>query len=178
MIGSNEVAFDPSQPKEFLGTPYPTTSAGITSSISVAHLRLWAQLDYQGGHHKFDNAARLRCNRWPVCAPLSVMSSALTDKEQAALAYLYPSYRHGFIEDASFLKWRELAVEWQLPTPWVHWFHASSMMLSAAVRNVATWTGYKGLDPEATASQDNFRQVDFYTQPQVRYFVARLTAGF
>jgi hypothetical protein len=51
------------------------------------------------------------------------------------------------------------------------------MLLSLAVRNVATWTHYPGLDPEAARAQDNFNQVDYYTQPQVRYFVARLTMG-
>jgi len=148
------------------------------SSLGLTHgVRLWTQFDYQGGHHKYDFTEQLRC-QGGVCRPLSERDATMEDKEKAALAYLYPEYRYAFIEDASFLKWRELGLEWTFPARWSRWAHASSMVFSLAVRNVATWTGYPGLDPEASRAQDNFVQADFYTQPQVRHFVARLTAGF
>ena len=139
-------------------------------------LRLWTQFDYQGGQRKYDFTERLRC-QIGRCRPLSVPDAPVSAKANASLAYLYEGYRYGYIEDASFLKWRELALEWAMPTAWAQWVHARSMLMSVAVRNLATWTPYPGLDPEGSRSQDNFVQVDYYTQPQVRYFVARLTMG-
>jgi hypothetical protein len=179
MLGSDEVFFDPQRPKRYLGSPLPTRSVALMSSLDLRHrVRLWTQLDYEGGQRKFDYTEMLRCQSVVArCRPLSVASASLSEKANAALAYLNPDYRYGYIEDAAFLKWRELGLEWTVPEQWAQWAHARSMLLSLAVRNVATWTHYPGLDPEAARAQDNFNQVDYYTQPQVRYFVARLTMG-
>jgi TonB-dependent SusC/RagA subfamily outer membrane receptor len=180
-IGSKEVFFDPNAPRQYVGTPFPSRSLTLMSSFGLARgVRLWTQFDYEGGHHKYDFTERLRCQAAPVaiCRPLTEINAPMEDKERAALAYLYPEYRYAFIEDAGFLKWRELGLEWTLPARWSRWAHARSMLFSFAVRNVATWTAYPGLDPEASRAQDNFTQADFYTQPQVRHFVARLTVDF
>jgi hypothetical protein len=113
-----------------------------------------------------------------VCRPLNVLGAAPADKANAALAYLYQDYVYGYIQDAGFLKWRELGTEWAMPAKWARWAHARSMLLSLAVRNVATWTRYPGLDPEASRAQSNFIQMDYYTQPEVRYLVVRLKVDF
>jgi TonB-dependent SusC/RagA subfamily outer membrane receptor len=177
MIGRNEVFFDPRKPRRYVGSPFPSRSVAFMSSLRLRRgVRLWTQFDYEGGHRKYDFTERLRCQDLvAVCRPLSVIHAPFADKANAALAYLEPDYRFGYIEDASFLKWRELGLEWTLPAGWARWAHARGMLLSLAVRNVATWTGYPGLDPEASRSQDNFIQVDYYTQPEVRYVTARLT---
>ena len=179
MIGSNEVFFDPKKPRQYIGSPFPTKSLALMSSLDLRPgIRIWTQFDYEGGHRKYDFSERLRCQALVArCRPLHVIGATTADKANAALAYLYPDYRYGYIEEAGFLKWRELGVDWTVPRDWARWAHARSMLLSIAVRNVATWTGYPGLDPEASRAQDNFVQTDYYTQPQVRYFVARLTMG-
>jgi hypothetical protein len=43
-----------------------------------------------------------------------------------------------------------------------------------------TWTDYPGLDPEAneTGAASNFTQGEFGTQPNVRYWTARLNINF
>src|SRR5262245_56555545 len=178
MIGSKEVFFDSKAPKQYVGTPFPTRSLALMSSFGLSHgVRLWTQFDYEGGHRKYDFTERGRC-QVGLCRPLTIIDAPLEDKEKAALAYLYPEYRYAFIEDASFMKWRELGLEWTMPARWSRWAHAGSMLFSVAVRNLATWTPYPGLDPEASRAQDNFIQVDYFTQPQVRHFVARLTVDF
>jgi len=51
--------------------------------------------------------------------------------------------------------------------------------LTLAGRNLHTWTNYTGLDPEVNAgAQSNFTTTDFLTQPQIRYFTARLSLSF
>jgi len=187
LIGSNEVFLDPNKPRQYAGTPLPTRSMSLTSSLDLPHrVRLWAQLDYDGGQRKFDFTERLRCEAY--CRGLNVVDAPLADKAKAAVASLFPDprYAYDYIEDASFLKWRELGLEWTLPERWARSAHAGSMRLSVAVRNLATWTPYPGLDPEAyrvspsggASNNDNFRQVDYFTEPQVRHVVARLTVDF
>jgi hypothetical protein len=178
IIGSKEVFFDSKAPRQYVGTALPTRSLALMSSFGLTRgMRFWTQFDYEGGHRKYDFTERLRC-QGGTCRPLTERNAPMEDKEKAAVACLYPEYRYAFIEDASFLKWRELGLELTLPARWSKWAHAGSMLFSLAVRNVATLTAYPGLDPEASRAQDNFVQADFYTQPQVRHFVARLTVDF
>ena len=66
-----------------------------------------------------------------------------------------------------------------LPQKWATKARAASATLTLAGRNLHTWTNYTGLDPELNAgAQANFTTTDFLTQPQIRYFTARLSLGF
>ena len=66
-----------------------------------------------------------------------------------------------------------------VPTRYLSTLRASDAMLTFGVRNLKTWTNYTGLDPEVNfAGQANFSSGDFLTQPQVRYYTARLNLTF
>jgi hypothetical protein len=68
-----------------------------------------------------------------------------------------------------------------LPDAWAQRLGgASGLSLTLAGRNLMTWTDYPGLDPEIneTGSASNFTQGEFGTQPQVRYWTARLNINF
>jgi hypothetical protein len=82
---------------------------------------------------------------------------------------------------------------WTLPERLVRAAHLASVSLTGAVRNLALWTRYTGVDPEvtntlsqnvvpnqATASNvvNNDVRFDEGTVPLARYWVLRLTAGF
>ena len=55
---------------------------------------------------------------------------------------------------------------------------ASRLSLTLAGRNLWTITDYSGVDPEVNAfAQDNFATSDFESQPQVRYWTARLNSA-
>ena len=83
------------------------------------------------------------------------------------------------MEDAEFLKLRELSVTFFAPDDWARWFRADRLSLTLTGRNLATWTGYSGVDPEVSWSgQTNFLTEDFLTQPPVRYYTARVILAF
>jgi hypothetical protein len=86
----------------------------------------------------------------------------------------------GFVEDADFVKFRELAVTLNAPSQWAGRMGVASVSLTLAGRNLKTWTDYTGFDPEANenASNTNFSTDEFNTQPQVRYFTARVNVGW
>ena len=66
-----------------------------------------------------------------------------------------------------------------IPPRYLSSLRASDATLSFGVRNLHTWTKYTGLDPEVNyAGQSNFNTADFLTQPQVRYYTARLNLTF
>jgi TonB-linked SusC/RagA family outer membrane protein len=82
-----------------------------------------------------------------------------------------------FIEDGSFAKLRELSLTYNLtgriPAAMGGF---SSIDLRVAGRNLATWTKYKGLDPEANLGGAEFltQGLDYFNNPQVRSFVISL----
>jgi TonB-linked SusC/RagA family outer membrane protein len=86
-----------------------------------------------------------------------------------------------YIEDASFLKLREISVAYQLPDSWVTRVpKLKSARLSFAARNVFTVTGYTGLDPEVSnfGNQAVARNIDVAPFPPSRSFWTSLDVGF
>ncbi len=59
---------------------------------------------------------------------------------------------------------------------------ADRVTITAAGRNLHTWTGYTGVDPEINGAGqtafNGFGVQDFLTQPQVRTFLVRVSLGF
>ncbi|CAM4403481.1 SusC/RagA family TonB-linked outer membrane protein [Myxococcus xanthus] len=86
-----------------------------------------------------------------------------------------------YIEDASFLKLREVTFMYQLPKDWVSMVPAvKSARLSLSGRNLITLTGYSGLDPEVSnfGNQAISRNVDVAPFPPSRSFWTSLDVGF
>ena len=86
-----------------------------------------------------------------------------------------------YIEDASFLKLREVELHYDLPTEWVTQLGPmKTARLSLAARNLFTVTDYTGLDPEVSnfGNQPIARNIDVAPYPPSRSFWFSLTAGF
>jgi hypothetical protein len=83
-----------------------------------------------------------------------------------------------FVEDASFVKLREISVGYTFDQPWVsRLLGFSSMELRVAGRNLHTWTDYSGVDPETSVlgAASPVRGVDYFNNPQSRSYVFSLT---
>lgn len=83
-----------------------------------------------------------------------------------------------FIEDAGFVKLREISVGYTLDAPWVNRLLGfSSVDLRVSGRNLVTWTDYTGIDPETSllGSATSVRGIDYFNDPQTRSFVFSLT---
>jgi hypothetical protein len=77
------------------------------------------------------------------------------------------------IENASFTRLREVALEWRVPNLALSGAHEAR--LSIAGLNLATWTHYRGIDPEVTAGWfDDEIRMDFGKSPIPRTVVVRL----
>jgi hypothetical protein len=83
-----------------------------------------------------------------------------------------------FMEDASFVKLREVAVGVVLDQPWVsRTIGFSSMEVRIAGRNLHTWTDYTGVDPETSVlgSATPVQGVEYFNNPQTRSFIFSIT---
>ena len=111
-----------------------------------------------------------------ICAGARVPGSSLADQAAAITA---PSVETGFYQDAGFVKLREVSLTYFAPAEWAAHLGASSLSFTVTGRNLATWTKYRGPDPEVNdIGQFNFSVADFLTQPPVRRFVARVNVTF
>ena len=88
-----------------------------------------------------------------------------------------------YIEDATFLKLRELSIGWELPrsvTSRIGTGAVNSARLSLAARNLASWQKYSGLDPEVAnlGSAAIRNNLDVAAYPPSRSFFLTLAVGF
>ena len=91
-------------------------------------------------------------------------------------------YTQQYIEDASYLKLREVSLSWELPASVLGRMpgrvHNARLTLSG--RNLVTWTNYSGLDPEVSnfGNQQIARSVDVAPFPPSRSFWLTINLGF
>lgn len=79
-----------------------------------------------------------------------------------------------FVENANFVKWRELSVTYNVPPRFFNRIGAfSNVDLRLSARNLHTWTKYKGLDPETNIGGAEWltQGIDYFGNPQTRSFV-------
>jgi len=163
----------------FLGQPYPDHGVTLSADVTfLRRLRLYALLDGRYGNKQLNFTEEFRClpprNN---CRALNDKTASLAD--QAAAAANLKNTSAGYVEDGGFTKLREVSVTYFAPDAWARKFGATAVNVSVAGRNLATWTSYKGVDPELNeAGQNNFTTADFLTQPPVRYFIGRINVTF
>jgi hypothetical protein len=87
-----------------------------------------------------------------------------------------------YVEDASFVKLREVALGYDLPKAWFGPFggHTRSVRLELSGRNLYTWTKYTGADPEVSnfGNQQISRFIDLAPFPPSRSFFLTVDVGF
>ena len=171
-----EITFDTVD--TFQGSSVPTRGATLSTEVTVLkHFQLYGLLDGRWGN-KLDNATEsFRCG-FAICQAMRVKSSSLADQAAAGATFFFGD-ETGYYQDAGFVKLRELSLTYLAPPEWASHIGASSLSFTVTGRNLATWTKYRGVDPELNdIGQFNFSVADFLTQPPVRYFTGRVNVTF
>jgi hypothetical protein len=171
----------------FLGNSQPTRTMTLSPGLDLfgKRIRITSLFDYKGGHMLFNNTERIRCTR-PNCTGRENPGASLFEQARAVALIDHPAKTQaGYFEDASFTRWRELAVTISVPD----WFasrylRARSTSLTLAGRNLHVWTKYTGVDPEtdrfAAAGGSNITTVpeEFQTLGVPSYYTVRLNVVF
>lgn len=77
-----------------------------------------------------------------------------------------------FMEDAGFVKLRDVSLTYTFTQPFIARTGFSSMDVTLSGRNLKTWTNYRGLDPETNLTgQSTGRGIDYFNNPQTRSWV-------
>ncbi len=83
-----------------------------------------------------------------------------------------------FVEDAGFVKLREIAISYTFNSPWVQRVLGfSAVDVRIAGRNLITWTSYNGIDPESDLFGADVQQqgFDYFGTPETRSFTFSFT---
>jgi hypothetical protein len=76
-----------------------------------------------------------------------------------------------FIEDGSYVKLREIALDYTVPGRYAQLIGMGSVGIRLAGRNLRTWTDYTGIDPETNLTGTSpLRGQDYFNNPQTRQF--------
>jgi hypothetical protein len=183
VVRNDEGGFD-TLSTSFVGPSLPTNTQTVNLDVTLFNnFTISTLFERRAGHKQLNETEFFRCRQqagnafFSQCGALSNPNASL--EEQAAFigAQFLSATPYGYIQDADFVKWREISLRFTVPESVSSRFQplaGASITLSG--RNLATWTDYWGLDPEIneTGGGSNFTQGEFNTQPPLRVYSIRL----
>ncbi len=185
----------------YAGSSLPTREASLGTHVGLwgGAVSVGALVDYRGGF-RLMNATAFN----EVVGPQSDRASndwTAPLWQQARDVGMEAIYGHGlagyapaagFYEDATYMRFRELSLTYEVPHRVARALRVQRIGLTGAVRNLALWTRYTGIDPEVTNSTGFNAQLsptsntyivnhdmreDLAAVPLLRYWVVRLNMG-
>jgi TonB-dependent starch-binding outer membrane protein SusC len=154
-------------PRAVAGNPWPKWSASLFNDFRFG--RQWSAsflLDGQFGHQLWNQTRRIMdiFGAGPLYDQL--LRGEITPAERTRHQAIWTNY----VEDADFVKLRQLAVRFTPTGAWVDQLGFGSLSIEVLGRNLFTWTDYTGYDPEINmfGLSTVERGVDFAVYPNAR----------
>jgi TonB-linked SusC/RagA family outer membrane protein len=188
--------------RTFYANVLPTFEANFSTNITVfRNFRIYGSLDTKAGHAVRNFTAffretqlvrsnlrldttllplRERLRRWGNPTPGRLAFVTVPGCTNAVLCGRTVNEVQGeYIENADFLRLRELSVTYTLPRTVAQALRAQTASVTVMGQNLKVWTGYNGFDPEvASAAGAAFNRDDFFTLPPGRRFGMRVNLTF
>jgi TonB-dependent starch-binding outer membrane protein SusC len=160
---------------EELGNTAPDFRVGFVNDVTYGPMNLNVVVDWQKGGNVINLTSFLQDD-----------GRTSPDWGSATWQRRYTGYLRGaiepYIEPADFVKLREVALNFNVPTTFTESLRlgARDMRVGVVGRNLAQWTKYSGLDPEvanfgAAAVRNN---LDIGPYPPTRSFFLNISVGF
>ncbi|MDP9176481.1 MAG: SusC/RagA family TonB-linked outer membrane protein [Gemmatimonadota bacterium] len=167
-----------------IGDANPDFKMSFLNNIRYRAFRLYGLLDWQKGGDVINLTKflyDLGSNTADFADPITVGGLETTVGRNRLR--LFPKQTRVYVEDASFVKLREVTLAFDVPRSFVERFAGGrlrAMQLSLSGRNLATWTDYTGLDPEVSnfGNQPIARNIDVAPFPPSRSYWFSATLGF
>lgn len=166
-----------------IGDANPDFTMSFVNNLRFGRLRLYGLLDWQHGG-SIINLTKflydLGSNTADFADPITY--GGLQTTKGANRLRLFPKQTAVYVEDASFLKLRELTLSFDLPETMISRFGRGvrTAELSLSGRNLWTHTNYTGMDPEVSnfGNQPIGRNIDVAPFPPSRSFWLSVSLGF
>ncbi len=163
----------------YVGTPFPKREMGLNTNVTLFDwIRIGAQVDYRGGHKLYNSTEEFRC-QFGTCRGINDPNAPLWEQARAQALLTGGGNVYGYMEDADFIRLRELSLTLTAPRSWADRMRARAVSFTIAGQNLGLWTDYSGADPEINgAGQSNYNRFDFLSQPPVRTITGRVQITF
>lgn len=187
-----------SEDRVISGSPFPKFFGSLSNNFSYKGFDLSIDLQYaigaklyaawkangtgggnQGGHANAYGILRSEWdNRWTESNPSGDKPRAVA--YGAAYENNILNYTTRYLENADFLKIRNLSLGYTLPVSLTKQFGINHLRLYATVHNLYTFTGYDGFDPEVAMfpTRTTYRGYDSGSVPQLRSYVFGINLTF
>jgi hypothetical protein len=196
IIEANEVTADTGL--TYMGPSLPPWQTSIQTYLGLWRdaLTVGALFDYEGGFRVYNEAAYLAYRNVGASELQEANDPTAPLWMQArlqAIALPIDGVPSGFFEPGDFVRFRELSLTYNLPRRWLRAIRVTRLGLTGAVRNLALWTRYSGLDPEvsdpgggagqltpgsnAIAVANDIRSSGFGAIPLTRTWTVRVNVG-
>jgi TonB-dependent starch-binding outer membrane protein SusC len=155
-----------------VGDTEPTFRVGFSNTVKRGPFTLSFLLDWQQG------SDIINLTRYIYDASANSVDYVGAGQERQTLQ---KTFTRAYIEDATFLKLRELTLTYNLPETFVTRIPGvKTARLSLSGRNLFTLTNYSGLDPEVSnfGNQAIARNIDVAPFPPSRSFWTSIDVGF
>jgi len=179
----------------FAGNVLPTFEGNFTTNLTLKrNLRFYALIDTKQGHKVrnftdfFRETQLVRSDNRLDTLKLSRTERLRRYGNPAGPAFVTETLgtpltvndvQDAYIQDASFVRLRELSLSYTLPERWARVLRATTASFTIAGQNLAMWTDYEGFDPEVVSNAVAlYNRDDFFTQPPVRRAVFRMNLTF
>jgi TonB-linked SusC/RagA family outer membrane protein len=167
------------------GDAIPDFIGGITNNFSYKGFDLSIFFEYAFGHQIF-NASRLSLNNGNMQYNITkdMAENAWTpdnfSTEYAVIGRSRPSPNTNYVEDAGYLKLRNITLGYRLPGALTQSIGLSSLRLYVSGSNLLVFTNYRGLDPDINSfGSDNLAVgIDYGSYPTSRIYQAGLQIQF
>ena len=164
-----------------IGDPNPKFVATFANDFDLGQrLRLRVLLDGRFGNDVANFSRRIE----ELFGVAKVVEREISGDTVARTFSLNPAGRsliyEEYIEDGTYVKLREIALDFTINPALLSRFGAREAKLSISGRNLKTWTNYSGLDPEVNmfSASTVSRGVDFATTPLPRQFSIGLSFSY
>ena len=164
----------------FVGSQTPLNTVSLTNSLQLfdGALGVYAMFDYKGDFYLVDTNGSFLCSNNPASPERSNPNASLADQAACVAARSgTPTTPAGYYEKADFVRFRELSFTYRVPERFLGAVRAHGASLSVGGRNLALWTGWRGVDPEMNYSTGDTQATIASSSPR-SYYTVRLNLTY
>jgi TonB-linked SusC/RagA family outer membrane protein len=176
---------------EHIGNSMPTTEGNFSSDFTIfQRVHVSGMVDWKRGFRKFNLTDWFR-ERSSSSSERYQTRDQLPAEERlrlfgpyfssAGAAVASSSIYEDYIQEAGFVRFRELSLTYDAPARIASLLNATTGSLTVGVRNIHLWTRYQHGDPESVSyvpRDGRFAAAEFNTLPQTRRLYTRVSLQF
>ncbi|MCC6930404.1 MAG: SusC/RagA family TonB-linked outer membrane protein [Gemmatimonadaceae bacterium] len=142
-------------------------------------VRISSLIDHKSGYKVLNSEQQFLCQQSLSCKATSSHDATLFEQARAiAQRFKTPQTTAGYMEEVSFTRIREVSVTYNVSPEWSRrLFKSQSVGIVGAVRNLAIFSDWTGVDPEQNYGEANLQQTLLTAGPP-RYFTVRVNVRY